>query len=338
MKTFPMFLKVTRRRIVIIGGGEQAAQKARLVLKTEAELILVAPELDPELQDFVASGRMQHQTDQTPELFKRTVLVFVATGCKGADAAWHNLAKAAGVLVNVVDYPELCDAITPSIVDRDPVVVAIGTEGTAPVLGRQIKTRIEKILHPRLGAYASLAGRLRVQVARYVPSADRRSFWRWVFNGTPWVKFSVGNEREAAEIIKTSITDLEFSQTAGRLSIVSGASTPDLVTLRIVERLQSADVIYASDEVSADVLELARRDARRVQINTTHHRLTSGTVNLAMKDAAEPANVVCLFADHEQREIPEASGVEIEHLNCAVSRSSRVKLAKTTMAVSTTTT
>lgn len=321
MKTFPMFLKVAGRQIVIIGGGEQAAQKTRLALKTEAELVVVAPELDPELQDLVTEGRVYHRVGHTHDLFDRAALVFVATGCKGADAAWHVLAKAAGAVVNVVDYPDLCDAITPSIVDRDPVVVAIGTEGTAPVLGRQIKTRIEKILHPRLGVYAALAGRLRGAVARRIPAEDRRSFWRWVFSGAPWAKFSVGNEREAAETIKTAISDLEFSQNTGRLSVITGAVEADLVTLGAVERLQSADVIYFGDDVPSEVLELARRDARRVPINATHQRLTTGALNLAINDATGPANVVCLFSDHQDRGLPPADNVEVEMLHCAVSAS-----------------
>ena len=97
--------------------------------------------------------------------------------------------------MNVVDQPALCDATTPSIVDRDPVVVAIGTEGTAPVLGRAIKTQIEQTLDPRLGAYASLAGRLRDAVAAKVAKENRREFWRWAFHDAPWLAFKRGAER-----------------------------------------------------------------------------------------------------------------------------------------------
>ena len=100
----------------------------------------------------------------------------------GSDAALHALAKEGGAVVNVVDQPDLCDAITPSIVDRDPVVVAIGTEGTAPVLARQIKTRMEELLEPRLGDLAALAGRLRDRAAMRLGPRQRRDLWRWVFN------------------------------------------------------------------------------------------------------------------------------------------------------------
>ena len=135
MKTFPMFLQMAGRRVVIMGGGEQAAQKARLILKTEATVEIWAATFDAELSDLAASGRVTlHDGPITPNSFSDTALAFIATGCPGADMALHVLAKEAGAIVNVVDQPQLCDAITPSIVDRDPVVVAIGTEGAAPVL------------------------------------------------------------------------------------------------------------------------------------------------------------------------------------------------------------
>ena len=128
MKTFPMFLQMAGRRVVIAGCGEQAAQKTRLMLKTEAVIEVLAPQLEPELAELAAQGRViQRAGPITPASFADTALCFIATGCPGMDAALHDLAKIAGATVNVVDQPELCDAITPSIVDRDPVVVAIGT-------------------------------------------------------------------------------------------------------------------------------------------------------------------------------------------------------------------
>lgn len=318
MKTFPMFLRVAGRRIVIIGGGEQAAQKARLALKTEAELVLVAPSLEAELADLVATGMATHLTGLSAELFDNTALVFVATGCKGADASWHRLAKAAGALVNVVDYPDLCDAITPSIVDRDPVVVAIGTEGTAPVLGRLIKSRIEQTLHPRLGALAALAGRLRAEVARFIPASGRRGFWHWVFGGAPFATFSVGNEREAALMIKAAITKVEPRQELGRLTLVSGATASELVTLGITERLQAADVIYIEEDVPAAIIELSRRDARRVLINTRHQGLPYDSLRLAANEAAGHSNVVYLSADFEIPSTPIPKNAEQEYLTCAL--------------------
>ncbi len=269
MKTFPMFLQMAGRRVVIAGGQEQAAQKARLILKTEAQVTILAPNLDDELAGLAGQGRVIHDAGPIkPASFADTALVFVATGCPGADMALHALAKAAGATVNVVDQPALCDAITPSIVDRDPVVVAIGTEGTAPVLARQIKTRLEEVLEPRLGDLASLAGRLRGAAAARLAPRARRDLWRWVFSDSPRRLFASGAEREAARLIKTAIETGEFGQTSGgSVSLVgAGPGAKDLITLRGVQRLQEADVIYYDRLLEPEILELARRDAERIYV------------------------------------------------------------------------
>jgi len=243
MKTFPMFLQMAGRRVVIAGGGEQAAQKARLILKSEAHVEIWAQALDAELNGLAKEGRITHHTGPiTPQSFQDTALVFIATGCPGIDMALHALAKEGGATVNVVDQPQLCDAITPSIVDRDPVVVAIGTEGTAPVLARQIKTKLEETLEPRLGDLAALAGRLRSAAAARLGPRARRDLWRWVFNDEPRQMFTSGAERDAAKMIKTAIETVEFGASkGGSVSLVgAGPGAKDLITLRGVQRLQEA--------------------------------------------------------------------------------------------------
>ncbi len=269
MKTFPMFLQMAGRRVVIIGGGEQAAQKARLILKTDALVEVWAPKLDPELSNLAGEGRVAHKTNPiTPTSFSGTALTFIATGCPGIDMALHALAKEGGATVNVVDQPQLCDAITPSIVDRDPVVVAIGTEGTAPVLARQIKTKLEETLEPRLGDLAALAGRLRNAASARLGPRARRDLWRWVFNDNPRQLFTSGAEREAAKLIKSAIETGEFGAVqGGSVSLVgAGPGAKDLITLRGVQRLQEADVIYYDRLLDPEILELARRDAERVYV------------------------------------------------------------------------
>ena len=267
MKAFPMFIRTTGRRVVIVGGGEQAAQKTRLMLKTDARIVLVAAHLEPELEGIVAEGKAEHIANLSSEVFKEAAMVFIGTGCPGFDAAAHGVAKAMGCAVNVVDQPELCDMTTPAIVDRDPIVVAIGSEGTAPVLTRDIKTRLERTLPQNLGGLAGLAGRLRRSVEVHVPRQQRRALWAWVFKGAPrdlWVR---GAEREAARKIKSAITAGKAPQDAakGCVSLVgAGPGARNLMTLRAVERLQEADVIFYDRLVDSEVLELARRDAERV--------------------------------------------------------------------------
>ncbi|MCB1509154.1 MAG: uroporphyrinogen-III C-methyltransferase [Hyphomicrobiaceae bacterium] len=268
MKTFPMFLTMSGRDVVIAGGGEQAAQKARLILKTEARIRLVAETLDPELEGIVASGRAVHDSAApTAETFRNAALVFIATGDEHRDGELHALARMAGALVNVVDRPELCDAITPSIVDRDPLVIAIGSEGAAPVLARQIKTRLETLLEPNLGGLVALAGRLRGAAAEKVEAGKRRGFWKWVFEGPVRQAHARGQERDAANLLKQAIAagGAPDQDTGGHIALVgAGPGASDLLTLRAVQRLQDADIIFYDRLVDPSVLELARRDAERV--------------------------------------------------------------------------
>lgn len=305
MKTFPMFLTMQNRRVIIVGGGEQACQKCRLMLKTEAKIIVLADALNPELSDLHQTGKVQWQPSQpTPEDFADTALVFVASGCAATDVLMHKLAKSAGALVNVVDQPDLCDAITPSIVDRSPVVVAIGTEGTAPVLARQIKSRMEEILEPRLGDLAALAGRLRGQAAQRLGARDRRDLWRWVFGGPVRQTHARGAEREAARMIKQAIETASFGQhdTTSVALINVGAGAPDLVTLRAVQRLQDADLIFFDQRVDPEILDLARRDAERVLVADTPHDqlVTQNTLaNLLVNAARQGKRVVCLSCDNQ---------------------------------------
>lgn len=270
MKSFPMFILTTDRRVVIVGGGEQAAQKARLILKTDAQIVLAAPALEPELADVVRSGRaIWHKGRVSPALFEGAAMGFIATGCPGLDASLHALAHVAACPVNVVDQPALCDLTTPSLVDRDPIVVAIGTEGTAPVLARQIKTKVEEVLPPTLGGMAALAGRLRGAVTQQVPRSKRRAFWRWVFADAPRSTWVRGAEREAASLIKGAIAAGGAPETAttGSIALIgAGPGARDLLTLRAVARLQEADVVFYDRLVETEVLELARRDAERVYV------------------------------------------------------------------------
>ncbi|WP_294620191.1 siroheme synthase CysG [uncultured Roseovarius sp.] len=326
MKAFPMFIRTSGRRVVIVGGGEQAAQKTRLMLKTDARIVLVAALLEPELEGVVAEGKAEHIPALSAEVFKDAAMVFVGTGCPGFDAAVHGVAKAMGCAVNVVDQPELCDMTTPAIVDRDPIVVAIGSEGTAPVLTRDIKTRLERTLPQNLGGLAALAGRLRRSVETHVPRPQRRALWAWVFKGAPrdlWVR---GGERKAARQIKTAIAAGAAPQDAaqGCVSLVgAGPGARDLMTLRAVERLQEADVIFYDRLVDSEVLELARRDAERVFVgkHVGAHSWPQEQINqMIVAEALKGRRVVRLKSGDpaifgrasEEIEAAKAAGVPVE--------------------------
>ena len=185
MRYFPLFLDVRDRKALVVGGGEEALRKVRLLLKTEARIEIVAPELHPELTDLAVGGNIAWIGRRfVSSQLDGANLVFVA-----ADATTSELvaaeAKKRDILVNVVDDADLSSAIVPAIVDRDPLVVAIGTEGAAPVLAQGIRNDLEASLPPFLGALARAAGALRERVAERVPAGrTRRQFWQRYFFGT----------------------------------------------------------------------------------------------------------------------------------------------------------
>lgn len=324
MKNFPMFLRMDGRRVVICGSGEEAARKARLVLKTEAAIRILGTDLDPELAGLVASGRADHHPTLTPATFDNAALTFIATGCPALDAALADHARRHGAVVNVVDRPDMCDAVTPSIVDRDPVVIAIGTEGAAPVLGRSIKTEIETMLSPRLGSFVALAGRLRDAVAQNIPHRQRRGFWEWAFNGEAFRAHLAGRERAAAEILKDAIAAGQAPAEKGHIALVgAGPGARDLLTLRAVQRLQQADVIFYDRLVDPEVLELARRDADRIYVgkDVGAHAIPQATIDrMIVNEALKGRRIVRLKSGDpsvfgratEELEAAKAAGIETE--------------------------
>ena len=162
-----------------------------------------------------------------------------------------------------MDRPALCDAITPALVDRDPLVIAIGTEGAAPVMAQQVKSALETMLEPGLGRLVALAGRLRPQVGEAISAPLRRRFWAWVFGGAPRRMFRDGREDAAARLVSEAAETGELDDAGGALTVVRLRTAADLLPLRALQRLQEADLVLHGDPVPAPELEYARRDAER---------------------------------------------------------------------------
>ena len=298
MNTFPMFLNVAGRDVSVVGGGEQATQKTRLLLKSNARIVLHSDDLDEELQEHLEAGRISQETKRiTPDSFAGSVMVFVANGCPGADACIHALAKAGDHLVNVVDQPHLCDAFTPSIVDRAPLVVAIGSEGAAPVLARMIKTRVEEFLEPRLGVLVAFVGSMRDAAAFRFQARDRRELWRWVFEGPVRELFAQGHEDEGKRLLADTIqSGVKPGVRMGRLTLLSTQEDiADLMPMKAVKRLQEADLILHKAGFGAGILELARRDADRISLGATSdkvHALGARGLQQALDAVAEGMSVL----------------------------------------------
>jgi uroporphyrin-III C-methyltransferase / precorrin-2 dehydrogenase / sirohydrochlorin ferrochelatase len=269
MRYFPLFLDLDNRKTVVIGGGEEALRKVRLLLKTKARIDIVASGLHDELAAYVKQGRLAWTAKRfAPSLIDNAALVYSAD-----DDLNHEVSAAArdrGIPVNAVDDAVLSTFITPSIVDRDPVVVAIGTEGTSPVLSMGLRSKIEAMLPQALGTLAVAAGHLRDRVADVVPHGNRRrSFWQRYFFGSIRDSFLAGDAGAYTRELEAALID-DSSPSVGRVSLVgAGPGDPELLTLKAQRKLQEADVIVHDRLIGPGILELARRDAIRIPVGKT---------------------------------------------------------------------
>lgn len=285
LAVFPAFHKVAGRRVVIVGGGPEAAAKVRLVAETRAEIVLFAAALDQGTgADLIAAhGDWRGAFPALADL-SGAALVFAATGAEESDRAVRALAKEAGVPVNVVDRPELCDFYTPALVNRAPLAVAIGSEGVAPVLTRHVRARIEAALAPALGDLATLAETLRGRVSAALTSfSDRRRYWARFFSGPVAEKVFAGRMGEAED---AALRALEIDPPwSGHVSLVgAGPGAEDLLTLRAQRALQEADVILYDRLVPEAIVAQGRRDARRISVGKAKgaHSVSQAEINRLM--------------------------------------------------------
>jgi len=272
MRSFPVFLNFDRKPPLVVGGGELAATKVRLLLKRAptVDLAADAEALVPELAGLVAA-RLVAVLPVNPGIdqLRGRPLIVSATADDAEDARVAAIARALGVPVNVPDRPELCSFALPAIVDRGEVTVAIGTSGAAPVLAQRLRAWLERELHPRLDAVAKLAAEFRGRVAERLPAGPtRRQFWEGVFDGPAARAALDGDEGEARRLLIEAIELAAHAGPAkGRVLLVgAGPGDPELLTLKAVRALKSADVILYDHLVGDDVLDHARREAELIPV------------------------------------------------------------------------
>lgn len=267
LSSFPVFLRVEGRPVVIVGGGDEALAKARLLAQSSAELRIVAEDPDPALITLAGEkGATLVREAYSPAHLEGAALVFAATGEEVHDRTVVADARRLGLCVNAVDRPELCDFYTPAIVNRAPVAIAIGTEGAGPVLAQMIRARIERMLSPSLGALATLAASYRAAVERLVPKGgERRRFWRDFFEGPPARAMEIGHLDEAKAAAEALLARREAQ--AGHVALVgAGPGAADLLTIRAQRLLMEADVIVHDALASPEVVAMGRRDAERIDV------------------------------------------------------------------------
>lgn len=268
MDFLPLFHKLQDRLVLVVGGGEVALRKARLLSDAGARLRVVAPGVRDELSEMAGAGggEVWLRDYQSADL-QGVALVIAATDDEPLNARISEQAQALGIPVNVVDAPKLCSVIFPAIVDRSPLIVAVTSGGDAPVLARLIRAKIETWIPATYGQLAGLAKRFRAQVKALFPDVQqRRVFWEDVFQGQVAESVFAGKLQEGQRLLEEKIAGIA-PRTLGEVYLVgAGPGDPDLLTFRALRLMQQADVVLYDRLVAPAIIELCRRDAERIYV------------------------------------------------------------------------
>lgn len=303
MNTFPLFFKLTNQPVLIVGGGEVAQRKADLLSRAGACITILAPQISQEIHQLLSDER---HTLITAHYDKKYIdgkrIVIAGTDDEALNHQVHADCKALNIPVNVVDTPPLCDFIFPAIVDRNPIVIGISSNGKAPVLARLTRARLETLIPQGYGKLAKLAGDMRDEVKSKIPTlTGRRQFWEKAFEGKVSELMFAGRSVEAEQALKQQLEQAHQQlssnsdgkqadpKSVGEVYIVgAGPGDPELLTFKALRLMQQADIVYYDALVSREVLDLCRRDADKVFVGKkrSNHAVAQQGINQLMIDAA----------------------------------------------------
>jgi uroporphyrin-III C-methyltransferase/precorrin-2 dehydrogenase/sirohydrochlorin ferrochelatase len=294
----PVFLRIHDRDCLVVGGGEVAARKVALLRRAGGRVTVVAPGLCPALAQQKESGAIAYRAAafQAPDV-EAFALVVAATADAAVNTAVSAAARARNIPVNVVDQPELCTFIFPSIVDRSPVLVAVSTGGASPVLARLLRARLETLIPAGYGRLAEIMQRFRGRVGqRFGNTVLRRRFWERILHGPVSEMIFAGREPAALELIErelTAATAVELAQGAVYL-IGAGPGDPDLLTFRALRLMQQADVVLYDRLVTPQILDMVRREAERIYVGKRrdYHTVRQEEINHILVDLARQGKKV----------------------------------------------
>lgn len=291
MNFLPVFLRVKDRSCLVVGGGEVAARKVDLLRRAQAHVTLVAPVLCPVLAALHKQGQVAWRQGCFEEQdLSEHVLVVAATNDTAVNKTVSILATQYRLPVNVVDQPELCSFIFPSIIDRSPVVIAVSTGGASPVLARLLRVKLETTIPAGYGRLAKLLAGFREKVKQRIQSgAGRRRFWEALLNGSlPELIFS-GRDEQARALISHALDDSNTKPVSGEVYLVgAGPGDPDLLTFRALRLMQMADVVLHDRLVTDEIMDLVRRDAERIYVGKKRdfHSVRQEEISRLMADLA----------------------------------------------------
>ncbi|MEG2693507.1 MAG: siroheme synthase CysG [Acinetobacter sp.] len=297
MDIFPISLKLQQQPCLIVGGGHIAYRKAVLLAKAGAVIHVIAPEIESNLLEIVESGQGQYvQAPFSPDIQLRNYrLVIAATNDKAVNIQVFEACEAEKILVNSVDDPPHCRFMVPAIIDRSPLVVSIATNGTSPVLSRQIRTQLEATIPHGMGKLADFSGQWRASVkAKIINPDERRIFWEDLYASPLKEHVFNDNIAEANRLIEQAL--LEWKTPKGEVYLVgAGPGDPELLTLKALRLMQQADVIIYDRLVSPAILELCRRDADKIYVGKarSNHSVPQEGINALLVEYAAKGKRVC---------------------------------------------
>lgn len=300
MKHFPFFADLDGKDALVVGAGVVAERKARTLLEAGARVSVGAPAFSAGLQALHASGAIQvFRGDFSSDWLANMWLVIAATDDPALNQRVADAAHAQRLFCNVVDDPVRSSFQVPAIVDRAPLTIAISSGGSAPVLARRLRERIESLFDHSLGALATLAERRRADIRKALPDLRaRRAFYDWLFDGPVFAALRAGHSVEADAVLLDALFQRHTSKPGKVVLVSAGPGDPGLVTLRALRALNEADVILHDHLVSPQVLNLARRDALLRYVGKTpgeDHEATQSRIHRLMAEyACGGCNVVRL--------------------------------------------
>ena len=272
-------------------------RKAGLLHEAGAQVTVVSPELAPALQSQVDAGAMQYRNGRfEPADLDGVALVIAATDDEQVNRQVSELAQANNIPVNVVDNPELCSFVMPSIIDRSPMQIAVSTGGASPVLARLLRAKLESTIPAAYGRLAQLVEGFRDKVkARFRDVNARRNFWEQVLQGEIAELVFAGKEEQAHEALEKAVAAGEDHPVGEVYLVGGGPGDPDLLTFRALRLMQQADVVVHDRLVSKQVLDLCRRDAERIYVGKErdNHALPQEDINMLLVRLAKEGKRVC---------------------------------------------
>ncbi len=295
MDHLPIFLDVKGKKVLVDGGNTPAARRVERALSAGANVHVFCPDMSDEFRTLRDHPRVTHHLRAPePADFEECVVAYGASEIEARDKRLYEMAKAAKVLVNVADVTKYCDFITPSIVDRSPLVVAISSGGNAPVIARILRARIEVMLPAAYGRLAAFVGTFRDRVMAQLKSTEsRRRFWENTIEGQVGDHFLAGDEDRASarllEDLDAAVTGAKSAQIGEVFLVGAGPGDPDLLTFRALHIMQRADVVLFDRLVSDEIMTLVRRDAERVYVGKApqQHAMVQEEISELMVELAQ---------------------------------------------------